>query len=90
MKAVIDGVTYEGTPDEIAEIVKKVKPRAQFDWFVPACPCRPSPFPNWPVTMSDEPDELGITTTCRSTNEHPGYITMPRPRKEPLQCSSAK
>lgn len=87
MKAVIDGVTYEGTPDEIAEIVKKVKPRAQFDWFVPTCPCRPAPFPDWPVTMSDEPD---ITTIRRATNEHPGYVTMPCPKKEPLQCSSAK
>lgn len=78
MKAVIDGVTYEGTPDEIAEIVRKVKPRAQFDWFVPTCLCRPAGFPTWPVTTSDESDE------------HPGYITMPCPKKEPLQCSSAK
>lgn len=87
MKAVIDGVTYEGTPDEIAEIVEKVKPRPHIDWTIPACPCRPAEFPTWPVTMSGEPD---ITTVRRPANEHPGYITMPCPKKEPLQCSSAK
>lgn len=87
MKAVIDGVTYEGTPDEIAEIVEKVKPRTHIDWTIPACPCRPVEFPTWPVTMSDEPD---ITTIHRTANEHPGYITMPRLKRETLQCSSAK
>lgn len=87
MKAVIDGITYEGTPDEIAEIVRKVKPLVRPDWFVPTCPYRPTPFPDWPVTMSDESD---ITTTRRATNEHPGYVTMPCPKKETLQCSSAK
>lgn len=87
MKAVIDGVIYEGTPDEIAEIVRKVKPRVQLDRFVPACPCRPVEFPTWPVTSSGGPD---MTDISHEVNCHTGYVTMPRPKKDPLQCSSAK
>lgn len=60
MKAVIDGITYEGTPDEIAEIVGKLKrvPPPGY-WTVPSPapvpvypsgPRRPGEFPEWTET----------------------------------------
>lgn len=60
MKAVIDGITYEGTPDEIAELVgklKRVPPPGNWTVPVPAPvpvypsgPQRPAEFPEWTET----------------------------------------
>ena len=81
MKAVIDGITYEGTPDEIAEIVGKLKrvPPTD-DWtapnYRPSGPQGPTEFPDWPATGDDH----------RRFVESPSWPVS----RDSLQCSSTE
>ena len=80
MKAVIDGITYEGTPDEIAEIVGKLKRVPPLgNWTVPVYPSgpqRPGEFPDWTETGDDH----------RRSVEFPSWPVA----RDSLRCSSTE
>ena len=86
MKAAIDGITYEGTPDEIAEIVgklKRVPPPGYWTVPVPAPvpvypsgPQRPAEFPDWTETGDDH----------RRSVEFPSWPVA----RDSLRCSSTE
>lgn len=79
MKAVIDGITYEGTPDEIAELVgklKRVTPLPAPAPVYPSGPQKPGEFPDWTATGDDH----------RRFVESPSWPVS----RDSLRCSSTE
>ena len=82
MKAVIDGITYEGTPDEIAEIVGKLKrvPPPGY-WTVPV-----PVYPSGPQRPAEFPERTGTGDGHRRFVESPSWPTS----RDSLRCSSTE